>query len=456
MKIGGPKRMQLNQNARARLIAASAIGTIVEWYDFFIFVTMSVLVFDKVFFPTSDPYMGIILSLSVYAVGFIARPLGGIVFGTLGDKIGRKRTLVASLLLMGLATVLIGVLPTYAQAGILAPALLVLMRVLQGVAVGGEATGALLIVAESMPAERRGFWTAFPMIGGPAANVIAAAVIGWVQGFWGGPAFLEWSWRVPFLASILLVLFGFWVRSRIEESPAFVEAMESKRGRPAESLTARLGDNLKPMGQVLLVKTAENTMLYLFTTFFLIMTTTYLALPRGVGLNALLWGSALEVVMIFIAAYASDLIGRRPVMLIGLIGAIAAGFGLFTLEKGGDPSALLRMTLITLSFHGIIVGGMSAFFTEIFPTSVRYTAMSTSYQVASVIGGSVAPIIGTILLEKTGTPFSVAIYATCVAVPAILCVLLSKETRGRDLTALDEATPSVAASSTMTRASASL
>lgn len=427
---------QLNLG-RIRLLAASSAGTILEWYDFFIFATCAVLVFDKTFFPATDAYTGILLALSAYAVGFIARPLGGLFFGAVGDMFGRRSALVSSLLLMGLATFLMGVLPTYASAGLWAPALLVLLRILQGIAVGGEATGALTMVAESMPGKHRGLWVSFPMIGGPFANVLAALTIIGLQRSVGEQAFVDWAWRLPFLLSAVLVVLGIWIRLKVEESPAFAELVEKRSGEPRAPISEAFSGFGAPMLKVFFVKAAENSLFYLYTTFLLVFVTQYLALPRGAGLDALFWGSLLEVAVIMIAGTLADRVGRRPVIVFGLTAGILSSFLLFTLDKGTSPSTVLLVTLMTLSCHGIIVGGMSAFFTELFPTRVRYTAMSTSYQLASVVGGSVAPIIGTYLLVTTGSPLSVAFYASAMAVPGIICALLSRETRGADLTAAE-------------------
>jgi MFS family permease len=421
---------------RVRLLFASSIGTIIEWYDFFIFAFCATLVFDKAFFPSDNATASLLLSLGTFAIGFLARPIGGLIFGELGDRIGRKNALVVSLLGMGVATSAIGLLPTYATVGVLAPIALVTLRVLQGIAVGGEATGALLIVAESMPGKRRGFWTSFPMIGGPAANVLAAATIAALIGHFSGPSFTEWAWRLPFLFSIVLVLLGFWVRLRVEESPLFAQLAASRKEKAKAPLSEAFRDYWQPMGQVFLVKVAENTLFYLFTTFFLVFVVKFLGLGRNVATDALFWGSILEVLVIMSAAYVSDMVGRRPVMLVGLIGGVGAAVLLFTGPKVVSPETILWRTLVTLTFHGIIVGSMSAYFTELFPTRVRYTAMSVSYQVASVVGGSVAPLIAALLLDWTGTPGAVALYAGLMAVPGILCVLLSRETRGTDLAAV--------------------
>lgn len=418
---------------RARLIVSATFGSVMEWYDFFIFSTSAVLVFGKTFFPTTDNYSGILLGLSVYAVGFFARPFGGIVFGALGDRVGRKRMLVISMFLMGSATVLIGLIPDYATIGIWAPIALVVLRVAQGIAVGGEATGALLIVAELMPAQQRGFWVSFPMIGGPAGNVIAALVIGWLQAYYGNEAFTQWGWRITFIASIILVGVGLWSRLKLQESPAFKEALARGEALSKAPLREALRDFRWPMTQVFLVKTAENTLFYLFTTFFLVLATGYLGHSRGVALSALFWGSCFEVAIIVLAGHIADRIGRRPVILTGLVGGMTAGCVLFTLDPTASPLQLTTAISLALLFHGITVGGMSAFFTEVFPTRVRFTAMSTGYTVASVVGGSLAPIVGTVILEKTGAPLFVAVYVVLSVIPAVVCTVVSQETKGSNL-----------------------
>lgn len=422
-----------NQMARIRLLVASSVGTIVEWYDFAIFAVCATLVFGTAFFPQADPLAGLLAALLTQAVGFIARPLGGWFFGALGDRIGRKRSLVASLMLMGGSTVAMGLLPTYAQAGIVAPVLLVLLRLIQGFAVGGESTGALVIVAESLPAKQRGLWTGFPMIGGPAGNALATAVIGIVIGLYGSDAFADWAWRIPFIASIFLIAFGFWVRRRIEESPAFVEVQEHRQEVAKAPLREAIKDHPGGMLRVLFVKLGESALFYLFSTFFIVLTTIYLKVPREVALNALFWGSLLEVATILGAGALSDRFGRRPVTILGFIGAVIAAFYLFTLGETASVAQITMASLITLAFHGVIVGGMSAYFTELFPARIRYTAMSTTYSVAAVLGGAVAPIMGTWLLERFHSPLAVAIYATGMALPAIVAMLSSRETRGSDL-----------------------
>lgn len=417
---------------RINLMVASTVGTTLEWYDFFVFGACAILVFNKTFFVSDDPFVASLLSLGTFSVGFLARPIGGILFGIGGDRYGRKKMLVVSLMMMGVGTFAIGLLPTYASIGIYAPIGLVVLRILQGIAVGGEATGAILIIAESMPAANRGFWTSFTMFAGPLANVLTAIVISVVQGLYGTDAFVEWAWRIPFFISGLLVLVGFWTRRRVEESPAFLEYAQKSREVERAPLREALRHNRGEMLQAFFLKAAENTYLYMFTTFVLLLATSFLKLPRQQALSSLLWGSAAEVLVVMAAAYVSDRVGRRPVLLVGLVSAAAASYGLFTLQPGASYGELQLAVLVCLSCHGIILGAMAAYMAELFPTKVRYTALSTSYQCASVAGGSIAPLIGTVLLQWTGASVAVAFYATLVAIPALISVWRSRESCGVD------------------------
>jgi MFS family permease len=425
----------LAPTAARTLLLSSAIGTVIEWYDFFVFASAAALVFDRVFFPRVDPLSGVLLSLMTYAVGFITRPLGGVLFGILGDRHGRKRALVWSLLLMGLATVAVGLVPGYAAIGVAAPVLLVVLRLVQGLAVGGEVGGAVLLVAESLSPERRGFWTAWPQIGGPAGNLCAAGVLALLAATLGEREFLAWGWRVAFIASGLLIGVGVWMRTRIEESPLYRELVrrrELERGR-RPSLGSTLAAHWRAVLAVLLVKAGENALFYVFTTFFVVYVTRVLHRPRGLALGATLIASAVEVAAIFLAGALSDRIGRRPVMAIGLAGAAAWSFALFPMMAGGGAAELTLAAVIGGIFHGLIVGGMSAFFVELFPTATRYTGFSAGYQLASVLSGAVAPIIGVALLEHYHSTVPVSLYAAAMTLPALACVWVAQETRAKDL-----------------------
>jgi len=421
------------------LLLSSGVGTVIEWYDFFVFASAAALVFDKIFFPRFDPLSGVLLSLTTYAVGFVTRPLGGVVFGVLGDRYGRKRALVWSLVLMGLATVAIGLVPSYATIGVAAPILLVILRLTQGLAVGGEVGGAVLLVAESLSAQRRGYWTAWPQVGGPAGNLAAAGVLALLAAALTDRQFSEWGWRVAFLLSGLLVGVGVWMRTRVEESPLYRDYVERRRqaraGRP--TLGQTLAAHWRAVLVVLLVKAGENALFYVFTTFFVVYVTRVLHLPRSLALGATLVASAAEVVTIFAAGALSDRVGRRPVTALGLVSAAVWTFVLFPVTAAGNPTAVTLAAVVGGVCHGFIVGGMSPFFVELFPTSARYTGFSVGYQLASVVSGAVAPLIGVALLDAFGSTVPVSIYAAAMAVPALACVWRSRETRGADLAVVE-------------------
>jgi MFS family permease len=415
------------------LLISSSIGSIVEWYDFFVFASAAALVFDRVFFPEADALNGVLYSLMTYAVGFATRPLGGLLFGLLGDKVGRKQALIWSLLLMGVATMGVGLIPSYASIGVWAPALLVLLRLLQGIAVGGEVGGALILVAESLPAERRGSWTAWPMIGGPAGNLLSAGVLALLGSALGEAAFAGWGWRVAFLASGALIGIGAWMRTRVHESPLYQAYAERRAHAAPQPLAATLAAEWRSMLAVFVVKTGENALFYVFTTFFVVYLTRVLHLPRTLALEATALGAAVEVAVILAAGAWSDRIGRRAVTALGLVAAALWSFALFPATASGTTTLIFAAAAIGGACHGLIVGGMSPMFVELFPTSARYTGFSLGYQLASVAGGAFAPIIGVSLLSKYDSTFPVSLYALAMALPALLGVLLVRETRGADL-----------------------
>ena len=417
-----------------RLLLSSAIGSVVEWYDFFVFASAAALLFDKVFFPGFDPRTGVLLALMTYAVGFATRPLGGVVFGLLGDRYGRKRALVWSLLLMGGATMGVGLIPGYATIGLTAPLLLVTLRLVQGLAVGGEVGGALILVTESLPAERRGWWSAWPMIGGPAGNLLSAGILALLGLALGEAAFAAGGWRVAFLASGGLIAVGAWMRTRVAESPLYQAHLARRSGtRPA--IGPALAGHWRDIMRVFFVKTAENSLFYVFTTFYVVYVTRVLQRPRTLALEGAAVGSLLEVATIFLAGAWSDRIGRRPVTLIGLVAAAGWGFILFPATANGSALLILAAAGIGGICHGIIVGGMSPFFVELFPTDARYTAFSLGYQTASVVGGAVAPLAGVALLDHFGTTLPVSLYALAMAIPGVVAILAARETKGADLSA---------------------
>jgi MFS family permease len=418
---------------RRDLLVASSIGTIVEWYDFFVFASAAALVFDRVFFPGADPRNGVLYSLMTYAVGFATRPLGGLVFGMLGDRFGRKRALVWSLLLMGLATVGVGLIPGYATIGVAAPALLVVMRLVQGLAVGGEVGGALLLVTETLPGDRRGFWAAWPMIGGAAGNLISSGALA-VLGFaLGEVAFGAWGWRLAFLASGVLIGIGVWMRTRVAESPIYEAYVERRRKVGAQPIGATLASHWRSVLTVLLVKAGENALFYVFTTFYVVYVTRVLHLARTLALEAIAVASLAEIVTIFLAGAWSDRVGRRVVTAVGFLASAVWAFVLFPVTASGHVAAVVIAAGVGGVCHGIIVGGMSAMFVELFPTSARYTGFSIGYQFATVFSGAVAPLIGVALLNAYGSTLPVSIYAMAMTAPGLVSLGMTDETRGRDL-----------------------
>jgi MFS family permease len=420
----------LTRDEGRTLLVSSSIGSIVEWYDFFVFASASALVFDRVFFPRADPRNGVLFALMTYAIGFATRPLGGVVFGVLGDRYGRKRALVASLMLMGFATMGVGLIPGYASIGVAAPALLVLLRLIQGLAVGGEVGGALLLVAESLSAARRGYWTAWPMIGGPAGNLLSSAALALLGVSLGETAFAAWGWRVAFLASGALIGVGIWMRTRVAESPLYRAYAQRRAGMARQGLAATVAAHWRAVLTVLLVKAGENALFYVFTTFFVVYVTRVLHRPRTVALEATAVGSIAEVLAIFAAGALSDRIGRRPVTALGLLGAALWAFILFPVTATGTAVVVMTAAVVGGVCHGAIVGGMSAFFVELFPTSGRYTGFSLGYQMATVFTGAVAPLIGVALLNAYGSTLPVSLYAAAMTAPALVCLGLSRETSG--------------------------
>jgi MFS family permease len=419
---------------RRNLLVGSSVGTIVEWYDFFVFASAAALVFDRVFFPRADPRNAVLYSLMTYAVGFATRPLGGLVFGVLGDRYGRKRALVWSLMLMGLATVSVGLIPSYATIGVAAPVLLVALRLLQGLAVGGEVGGALLLVTETLPAERRGFWAAWPMMGGAAGNLVSSGVLAILGFALGEIAFAAWGWRLAFLASAVLIGVGLWMRTRVAESPVYQAYVERRRRAGTQPLGATLAAHWQSMLTVFLVKAGENAVFYVFTTFYVVYVTRVLRLPRTLALEAIAVASVAEIATIFLSGAWSDRVGRRIVTAVGLLFAAVWAFVLFPATASGNVAAVVTAAGVGGVCHGLIVGGMSALFVELFPTSARYTGFSVGYQFATVVSGAVAPLIGVALLNAYGSTLPVSIYAMAMTAPGLVSLGMSDETRGRDLT----------------------
>jgi len=412
---------------------ASFIGTAIEWYDFFLYGTAAALIFNKLFFPTFDPLSGTLAAFGTYAVGFAARPLGGIVFGHYGDKIGRKTMLSLTLLLMGVATFCIGLLPTYDTIGAWAPVLLILLRLLQGFGVGGEWGGAVLMAVEHAPAGRRGFYGSWPQVGVPAGLLLSTSVFSVVSTL-PEEQLLSWGWRVPFLLSLLLVGVGLFIRLRIAETPAFHRVQESGnvvRLPLLDALRSHPKNILLAMG----ARLAENGVFYIYSVFVLVYVTEQLKLPRQVVLNGVLLATACELISIPAFGALSDRIGRRPVYMGGAAFSALFAFPFFWLLDTQYPTLLWLAIVLGLAIgHGAMYGPQASFFSELFGARVRYSGVSLGYQLASVFAGGLSPLIATSLLQWShGKPWPIAVYMIVMALITLVSVYLAAETRQEDL-----------------------
>ena len=411
---------------------ASLIGTTIEWYDFFLYGTAAALVLDKIFFPTFDPFAAKLASLTTYAVGFVARPLGGVIIGHYGDRIGRKSMLVLTLMIMGIATFLIGVLPTYEQIGPLAAVLLVLLRVAQGFGVGGEWGGAILMAVEHAPPGRRGFYGSWPQIGVPAGLLLSTLIF---TPFSRLPqeSFLSWGWRIPFLLSVVLVVVGLVIRVRILETPAFSRIKEERREARQPIL-----DVLRHYPREVLVamgaRLAENGAFYIYTVFILIYGTTHVGMDRNIVLTGIMIAAALELISIPLFGLLSDLVGRRPVYLFGAVTTAVLAYPLFRMMDSAVPALVwLALALALAVGHAAMYAPQGAFFSELFGARVRYSGASLGAQLSSVLAGGLSPIIATTLLEYGYGRGALSAYLVGMAVITIVAVGLAAETVRHDI-----------------------
>ncbi|MFD0139880.1 MFS transporter [Streptomyces sp. NPDC127159] len=428
-----------------RIVAASLIGTTIEWYDFFLYGSAAALVFNKLFFPDSDPLVGTLLSFLTYAVGFAARPLGALVFGHYGDRLGRKKLLVLSLLLMGGATFAIGLLPTHATVGAAAPVLLTVLRLVQGFALGGEWGGAVLLVSEHGDARRRGFWASWPQTGAPAGQLLATGVLSLLTTVLSDSAFVSWGWRIPFLLSGVLVIVGLWIRLSVDESPVFQQALAQAEAR---SSAPGAGSEKLPLVSVLRhhwrdvliamgARMAENISYYVITAFILVYATTSAGVSKQTALNAVLIASAVHFAVIPAWGALSDRIGRRPVYLLGAAGVGLWMFPFFALTDTGGFGNLVLAVTVGLVLHGAMYAPQAAFFSEMFATRMRYSGASIGAQFASVAAGAPAPLIATALLSEYDSSTPITLYVIGASVLTLIAVGVAKETRHRDLARVD-------------------
>lgn len=435
--------MPESQNKNIRKVALTSLaGTSIEWYDFFLYGTAAAIIFPKAFFPEDMPAMvALIASFSTFAVGFLARPLGGIIFGHFGDRVGRKQTLVLALLIMGTSTTLIGLLPTYATIGYAAPLILVLLRFVQGLAIGGQWGGAMLLVTESAPSNKRGWYGAYAQAGAPIGVILANLAFLGVSGGMSEDAFLEWGWRLPFLASIVLIGVSLYVQLNLEDTDAFKKLANNQSTTPSEGKPFRRS----PIVEVLVhhpkrIFLAAGAFLSIQVTFYILIAfimaygvnSPTVMLSRDTMLTAVLIAAMIMVPAQFWAAGLSDKIGRKQVYLWGAALSGMWAFAIFPLVDTGNIYIVTGAISVGLIFTGMQYGPQAAFFTELFSTEVRYSGASLGYQIGAILGGALAPTIAVMLWNTYGVAY-VSVYMAVAALATLICVSRLSETSGSQI-----------------------
>jgi MFS family permease len=423
-------REQRTQVRKAAI--ASTVGTTIEWYDFFLYNTAAALVFPALFFPESTAYAGRLESFATYAVGFAARPVGAFIFGHWGDRIGRKATLIVTLLMMGTATMLVGVLPGAGSIGKGAPLLLVLLRLLQGIAVGGEWSGSVLLSMEWGDQKRRGFWASMPQLGVAFGLILGTGFLYLVSNALSDAQFASWGWRIPFLFSFVLVCIGLYIRLQILETPMFAQRLEKKNVARLPSLEVWKG-HWKAIVLSAFARMSEQAPFYVITTF----TLTYLTEERGhsttFALAAILSAAGVELVAVPLFGHLSDSLGRKKVYLAGAVLTGLYAFVLFAALNSGVAVVAFVAVLVALIPHAMQYGPQASLIAESFPTSLRYAGAGLGYQLASVLAGGPAPLVATYLLKHTGSVYSIAWAVLGCAVVTIVAVALMDDRSRSDI-----------------------
>jgi MFS transporter, MHS family, shikimate and dehydroshikimate transport protein len=416
-----------------KVAAASLLGSVVEWYDFFLYGTMAALVFNSQFFPQFDPLVGTMIAFGTFAAGFVTRPLGGFIFGHFGDRLGRKRMLVITMLIMGLSTFAMGLLPNYAAIGVAAPIVLMLLRMLQGIGLGGEWGGAVLLCVEHAPRTKRGWYSSWPQLGVPIGLLSSTLAVTAVTAL-PEAAFQSWGWRVPFLLSIVLVVVGLVIRLKIDEPPAFrsLEKAEEKAALPlVEVFTRHPKVTFLAMG----ARVSESVTFNIYNAFLVTYTVTVLSLDQSIVLNSLLVASVVGFFVILAAGRASDRIGRRPVFGAGAAIALVTAFPIFWLINTENPYLICLGVVIGWGVAACMMfGPEGALFAEVFPTRVRYSGMSAVYQIGVIPTGAIAPLVATSLVSYyAGSVWPVAVYVIAMAAITLVSLAFLPETHLRDI-----------------------
>ncbi|WP_136611079.1 MFS transporter [Sinomonas albida] len=439
------QRSGVRKHTSLPAVAASSLaGTAVEWYDFFLYGTAAALVFSKLYFPAGDPFVSTMLALGTFAAGFLVRPLGALVLGHFGDRYGRKSTLVASLLMMGLATALIAVIPPYASIGISAPVILLVLRLVQGFALGGEWGGAVLLVSEySDTSTRRAFWASWPNVGPPLGNLLAAGVLAVLSAAMPQQAFLAWGWRIAFGLSAVLVIIGLVLRLYVQETPLFEASQSKAEAEQARQSKLPLALLFRRHWRQILVaagcRMGENAGFYIYSLFIITYVGEILKLDRQVGLNAVMVGQGVAVVAIPLLAVAADRVGRKPIIIGASAATVLWAFAFFGLLDSRQPALIVLAAVGGLLIFAAYSSVIGAFFSELFPTQVRYSGTSVAYNLASLVAGSFAPIIALALYQAFGTGQAIAVYLAGMGLISIISVLFAKETKDIRLSDLDPA-----------------